>query len=259
MQKKLLSVKNLKKHFYVKPNLLKKGHLIEAVKDVSFDLYEGDILGIIGESGSGKTTLGELILKLQQPTDGDLEFLGLDPKFRKEVQIVMQQSSEVFDPISSVDKVLKEAVKRHHKLSEHALEDRVDDLLKSVGLSPLDKDKRIGQFSGGQLQRVCISRALAVKPKIILLDEPVSALDVSVQGQIINLLMRLHKESHLTYIIISHDLNVIKHMCNRIAVMKDGEIVELKSKRELFEFPSHPYTRALIKQFLRDQDPLFED
>ena len=250
MQKKLLTVNQLKKHFYVKPHLLKRGHLIEAVKDVSFELFEGDILGIIGESGSGKTTLGEIILKLQTPTSGSIRFENLEKRFRSEVQIVMQQSSEVFDPLASVDRVLREAIQKHHKIKGYELEERVDKLLESVGLSPVDKLKRIHQFSGGQLQRVCIARALAVSPRIVLLDEPVSALDVSVQGQIINLLMRLHKESHLTYIIISHDLNVIKHMCNRIAVMKEGEIVEINDAKTLFKAPEHPYTKQLIEQFL---------
>jgi ABC-type glutathione transport system ATPase component len=249
MHERILSVNRLKKQFFVKPSLLKQGNLIDAVKDVSFAVYRGDILGIIGESGSGKTTLGEMLLKLQSPTAGDLVFDGIGASFRKDVQIVMQQSSEVFDPLSSVERILRSAIKRHHKLNRLEQDQRIEALLASVGLSPVDKLKKINQFSGGQLQRVCIARALAVEPKLLLLDEPVSALDVSVQGQIINLLMALHRQQDLTYIIISHDLNVIKHMCNRIAVMKDGEVVELADKEALFSAPKHAYTKQLIANF----------
>ncbi|MBS7526471.1 ABC transporter ATP-binding protein [Fusibacter paucivorans] len=249
MHERILLINHLRKQFFVKPNLLKRGHLIDAVKDVSMTVYRGDILGIIGESGSGKTTLGEMILKLQAPTAGELIFDGIGMPFRKDVQIVMQQSNEVFDPLSSVEKILRTAIKRHHKLTKSEQDERIEALLSSVGMSPVDKIKKINQFSGGQLQRVCIARALAVEPKLLLLDEPVSALDVSVQGQIINLLMKLHAQQDLTYIIISHDLNVIKHMCNRIAVMKDGEMVELSDKETLFTAPKHAYTKQLIANF----------
>jgi len=254
MKRPFLTVENLSKTFYVRNHLWEKRHVIKAVDHVNFILNEGESLGIIGESGSGKSTLGELLLKLQEPTSGEITYYSAEGHFRKNVQIVQQQSSEVFDPLMSVEKIILEAIKRHHKLSKNEQKNRVCELLISVGLAPEDRNKKINQFSGGQLQRICIARALAVSPKMLLLDEPVSALDVSVQGQIINLLMKLKETHHLTYIIISHDLNIIKHMCDAIAVMHRGKFVEVASTQRLFNAPEHAYTKKLLQHFIKHPD-----
>ena len=250
MKSPFLKVEHLNKTFYVRNHLWEKRHVIKAVDGINFTLNAGDVLGIIGESGSGKSTLGELLLKLQEPTDGKIEYFKTEGSFRKNVQIVQQQSSEVFDPLMSVEKIILEAIKKHHKLSKIEQDNRVSSLLISVGLAPEDRYKKINQFSGGQLQRICIARALAVSPKMLLLDEPVSALDVSVQGQIINLLMTLKEKHDLTYIIISHDLNIIKHMCDFIAVMHRGQFVEVAPTQKIFNAPEHAYTKDLLKNFV---------
>jgi len=237
MKRPFLTVENLSKTFYVRNHLWEKRHVIKAVDHVNFILNEGESLGIIGESGSGKSTLGELLLKLQEPTSGEITYYSAEGHFRKNVQIVQQQSSEVFDPLMSVEKIILEAIKRHHKLSKNEQKNRVCELLISVGLAPEDRNKKINQFSGG-----------------LLLDEPVSALDVSVQGQIINLLMKLKETHHLTYIIISHDLNIIKHMCDAIAVMHRGKFVEVASTQRLFNAPEHAYTKKLLQHFIKHPD-----
>jgi ABC-type oligopeptide transport system ATPase subunit len=259
MESPFLKVEALSKTFYVRHHLWEKSHVIKAVDGINFTLNEGEVLGIIGESGSGKSTLGELLLRLQEPSEGRIDYLKIEGNFRKNIQIVQQQSSEVFDPLMSVEKIVLEAIKKHHKLGKSEQEDRLMALLTSVGLSPEDRYKKINQFSGGQLQRICIARALAVSPKMLLLDEPVSALDVSVQGQIINLLMTLKEKHHLTYIIISHDLNIIKHMCNRIAVMHRGQFVEVAKTQKIFNAPEHAYTKALVQDFVGVPDQIAVD
>ncbi len=247
--KNIIEVRNIIKKYYIKNSLFKKRDIISAVNDLSFDIHEGEILGIIGESGSGKTTIGELIVKLNTQTQGQITYHLDEKHFRKEVQIVMQQSKEVFDPLMSVENLLLEAIKKHQALSKSKQNDEVNNLLVSVGINPQDRYKKINTFSGGQLQRICIARALAVKPKVLILDEPVSALDVSVQGQIINLLLKLHKTMDLTYVMISHDLNIVRLMCHRIAVMKNGQLIEINDTRNIFKNPQQDYTKKLISDF----------
>lgn len=253
---KLLEVQGLKKNFYIKSSTLAAKRVVEAVKGANFHVYENEVFGLIGESGSGKTTISNMIMGLYSPTEGAIYYRNhplsewLKRKenrlYRKDVQIVFQQSKEVLDPKCSVEKLLKAPLKIHHIVPEQELDQEIDRLLSLVGLNPLDKVKKPTAFSSGQLQRICIARALSVRPKLIILDEPVSALDVSVQGQIINLLMDLKKNEALTYILISHDLNVVKHMCDRIAVMKSGEIVEIEETDMIFENPKAAYTKKLM-------------
>ena len=247
--KNIIEVRNVIKKYYIKNSLFKKRDIISAVNDLSFDIHAGEILGIIGESGSGKTTIGELIVKLNTQTQGQIKYHFDEKHFRKEIQIVMQQSKEVFDPLMSVEKLLLEAIKKHQSLSKPDQAKEVDHLLISVGINPQDRHKKINTFSGGQLQRICIARALAVKPKVLILDEPVSALDVSVQGQIINLLLKLHQTMDLTYVMISHDLNIVRLMCHRIAVMRNGQLLEINDTDQIFKNPQHEYTKRLITDF----------
>jgi len=252
----LLEVRNLKKHFYIKASTLAEKRVIKAVETVNFTIRQNEVFGLIGESGSGKTTISNVIMGIYEPTEGDVYYKSrsiaewLNKKevlhYRKDIQVVFQQSKEVLDPKRTVDQLLKTPLKLHAIVPSNALDDEVDRLLAIVGLNPMDKVKKPTAFSGGQLQRICIARALSVRPKVLLLDEPVSALDVSVQGQIINLLMSLKEEQQLTYILISHDLNVVKHMCDRIAVMKSGEIVEVGETNQIFEDPQASYTQNLI-------------
>jgi len=257
MKFKLLEVKALKKNFYIKSSVLSSKRIIKAVKAADFHVNENEVFGLIGESGSGKTTISNIIMGIYDATEGEILFNGKSNKewlkkhnvsnYRKDLQIVFQQSKEVLDPKRTVEQLLRTSLKLHKIVPKDELDHEIDRLLSIVGLNPLDKTKKPTAFSGGQLQRICIARALSVRPKLIILDEPVSALDVSVQGQIINLLMELKEKEALTYILISHDLNVVKHMCDRIAVMKDGEIVEIAETEKMFNAPQAAYTKELIE------------
>lgn len=253
---KILEVMDLKKYFYIKSSTLAPKRTVKAVEGANFYVNRNEVFGLIGESGSGKTTISNMIMGLYTPTAGNIFYNSRSIKdwltkkevlyYRKDVQIVFQQSKEVLDPKRTVDQLLKKPLEIHKIVPREKLDQEVDRLMQIVGLNPKDKVKKPTAFSGGQLQRICIARALSVRPKLIILDEPVSALDVSVQGQIINLLMQLKEEQSLTYILISHDLNVVKHMCDRIAVMKNGEILEIEETETLFESPQADYTQKLI-------------
>lgn len=253
---KILEVNDLKKHFYIKSSTLVPKRIVKAVEDANFYVKRNEVFGLIGKSGSGKTTISNMIMGLYTPTSGNIFYKSrsiedwLTKKevlyYRKDVQIVFQQSKEVLDPKRTVKQLIKKPLEIHKIVPKGELDQEVDRLLRIVGLNPKDKVKKPTAFSGGQLQRICIARALSVRPELIILDEPVSALDVSVQGQIINLLMELKREQSLTYILISHDLNVVKHMCDRIAVMKSGEIIEIEETERLFESPQADYTQKLI-------------
>jgi len=253
----LLEVKNLKKYFPVRKGFFSKSHhWIKAVDDISFSVEEGETLGLVGESGCGKTTAGRCILRLIEPTAGKIFFEGkniLDFKskemraLRTKMQIVFQDPFASLNPRRVVLDLVGEGL-LEHKLVKNTLEqkEKVAELLKRVGLSPDILYKYPHEFSGGQRQRIAIARALSLGPSLIVCDEPVSALDVSIQAQIINLLTDLQEEMKLAYIFIAHDLSVVKHISKRIAVMYLGQIVESAPSDELFEFPLHPYTKALL-------------
>lgn len=254
--KPILDVQNLSKTFYVRTSLLARQRQVKAVQDVSFEVYKGDCFGLIGESGSGKTTIGNLVAKMLDADRGNVMYEDMDlfhlshqetQKWRKSFQIVFQQSRESLDSKRTVREILVEPLKIHGIIPRAQHEDEVIRLLGLVGLAPIFLDKLPTELSGGQKQRVGIARALAVRPDVLLLDEPLSALDVSVQGQVINLLNRLKDEMNLTYILITHDLNVVRQMCNRVAIMRYGQIVEMGDVGQVMETPEHEYTRNLIE------------
>ncbi len=252
----ILEVRNLRKCFPLKKTMMGKvtKELI-AVDDVSFQLKAGETLGIVGESGCGKTTLGRTILKLHEPTSGKILFEGKDiteysssqmRPIRKEMQIIFQDPYSSLPPRSTVGGILSEAVKVHHIVPDDQVESYVLDLMEKCGLRTYYYERYPHEFSGGQRQRICIARALSVGPKLVICDEPVSALDVSIQAQIINLLKKLQKEMNLTYVFISHDLSVVKFISDKIGVMYLGSMVEYGTKEEIFATPLHPYTKALF-------------
>ena len=252
----LLEVDNLKVHFPIKRGLLSKtvGHVF-AVDGVSFSLQKGETLGIVGESGCGKTTAGLGILQLIRPTSGRIAYNGRDitdtdrqtlRALRKEMQIIFQDPYSSLNPRLTVQQILSDPMEIHGLYPGEQRVERVAYLLEKVGLSPEYGRRYPHEFSGGQRQRVGIARALALDPNLIVGDEPVSALDVSIQAQIINLLIDLQAEFGLSYIIIAHDLAVVEHLCDRVAVMYLGRVVESGSYRDLYQNPKHPYTQALL-------------
>jgi oligopeptide/dipeptide ABC transporter ATP-binding protein len=252
----LLSVRDLKKYFPIKKGLFARtvGH-VKAVDGVSFDLKRGEVLGLVGESGCGKTTTGRVILRLIEATSGSVRFedkdvLALNKRdlraLRSEMQIVFQDPYSSLNPRLTVGSMIEEALAIHRLASGAAAKARVAELLGLVGLAPGHARRYPHEFSGGQRQRIGVARALAVNPKLIIADEPVSALDVSIQAQILNLLQDLKRELGLTYIFVAHDLAVVEHISDRVAVMYLGKIVELAESRALYKRPRHPYTKALL-------------
>lgn len=252
----ILQVQNLKKYFDITGGVFgtKIGE-VKAVDDVSFNVKKGEVLGLVGESGCGKSTTGRSILRLIEPTAGKVYFEGkeitsMDNEslrvIRRDMQIVFQDPYSSLNPRHTVEKILAEPLIVHNMGNKKEREKRVDYLLDVVGLSSFHKKRYPHQFSGGQKQRIGIARALAVNPKLIIADEPVSALDVSIQSQVLNLLQDLKEEFGLTYIFIAHDLSVVKHISDRIGVMYLGRIVELADKEDLYSDPKHPYTKALF-------------
>jgi oligopeptide transport system ATP-binding protein len=252
----LLEVKHLKKHFPIKGGVFSKtiGY-VYAVDDISFTLGKGETLGLVGESGCGKSTTGRTILRLIEPTDGAIYFEGQDitnldksamRALRREMQIIFQDPYASLNPRMTVGSIIGEPLEIHKIAKGAEKEERVASLLQKVGLRAEDMRKYPHEFSGGQRQRIGIARALALNPKLIVCDEPVSALDVSIQAQVINLLEDLQAEFGLSYLFIAHNLNVVEHISNRVAVMYLGQIVELASGDELYKNPQHPYTEALL-------------
>ncbi len=252
----LLEVRNLRKYYEVTTGLLsKRAGYIKAVDGVSFNIAEREILGMVGESGCGKSTLGRTILRLEEPTAGEILYKGTDiskldkaklRELRKEVQIILQDPDASLDPRMTVGDSICEPLIVHNVGNEKERTQRIAALMEQVGLEARQADQYPHEFSGGQKQRIGIARALAINPKLIVADEPVSALDVSIQAQILNLMMDIQEKFGLAYLFIAHDLSVIRHMAHRVAVMYLGKIVELTSKQELFENPLHPYTEALL-------------
>jgi len=246
----LLEVNNLKKHFSV-PN----GNL-HAVDNVSLSIKEGETLGIVGESGCGKSTLGRVILRLHEPTSGSIIYDGMDittfdneemRQMRKHMQIIFQDPYASLNPRFTISQIIEEPLKLHNMYrNDKERKERVENLMEYVGLSKRAYNLYPHEFDGGRRQRVVIARALSIDPKFIVCDEPVSALDVSVQAQILNLMMELQEELGLTYIFISHDLSVVKHISNNIGVMYLGQLIEKASKKDIFKQPLHPYTIALL-------------
>lgn len=252
----LLEVKGLQKHFAVKGGVFgRKQRVIKAVDDVSFSVREGEILGIVGESGCGKSTTGKAILRLLEPSSGEVMFAGkrikdLEAKelrkLRKDMQIIFQDPYASLNPRHTVEKIIAEPLLVHGMTAKAARKQRVKELLEIVGLNSYHASRYPHQFSGGQRQRIGIARALANHPKLIICDEAVSALDVSVQAQILNLMQKLREEFQLTYLFIAHDLSVVKYISDRVGVMYLGRMMELADKDTLYENPKHPYTQALL-------------
>jgi ABC-type oligopeptide transport system ATPase subunit len=251
----LVEVSHLVKRFVRDGGLFRKGTVVAAVDDVSFAIEEGETFGLVGESGSGKTTTGRCMLRLVEPTSGAVRFRGEDVlafssrrmrEARRQMQIVFQDPYSSLNPRMKARQIVEEPLVIHRLGNRAARRARVAELFHLVGLDPAHLERYPHQFSGGQRQRIGLARALALNPSFLILDEPVSALDVSVQAQVVNLLTDLQQQLKLTYLFIAHDLRLVEHICSRVAVMYLGKIVEMGSAAALFEAPQHPYTRALL-------------
>ncbi len=253
----ILKAEDLVKHYPIKAGVVRRtvGH-VRAVDGVSFELYKGETLGVVGESGCGKSTLGRLLMMLEEPTSGKVTFNGVDMykqkgaalrKIRRDIQIVFQDPYTSLNPRKTVGDIIGEPFDIHPDVAPRgSRKRRVQELLDLVGLNPEHLNRYPHQFSGGQRQRIGVARGIALNPKVLICDEPVSALDVSVQAQVVNLLERLQAELGLAYIFIAHDLSVVRHISDRVAVMYLGRIVEIGNDAEIYEHPTHPYTQALL-------------
>ncbi|MDR6226287.1 ABC transporter ATP-binding protein [Desmospora profundinema] len=247
---KILEVKNVKKHFH-----MGGGQVVKAVDDVSFEVYKGETLGLVGESGCGKSTIGRTIIRLYEATDGEVRFKGRTTKnlkgrnlkdFNREMQMIFQDPYASLNPRMTVGDIIAEGLDIHGLAKGRARRLRVMELLKTVGLNEEHAERFPHEFSGGQRQRIGIARALAVDPDFIIADEPISALDVSIQAQVVNLMKKLQREKGLTYLFIAHDLSMVKYISDRVGVMYLGNLVELAESQELYDNPLHPYTEALL-------------
>ena len=252
----ILVAKNIKKYFPIKKGFFQR-HVadVKAVDDISLSVRRGETLGLVGESGCGKSTLGRTLIRLYEPTSGQIEFNGNDFRksrgqklrnLRRDIQMIFQDPYASLDPRMTVGQIIEQPFVIHNQFQKTERELKVKQLLELVGLRPSHVNRYPHEFSGGQRQRISIARAIALEPKLIICDEPVSALDVSIQAQILNLLKDLQERLGLTYIFISHDLSVIEHVCDRIAVMYLGKIVEIADRETLYHTPHHPYTQALL-------------
>ncbi|MEJ3735239.1 dipeptide ABC transporter ATP-binding protein [Bacillus sp. XZ-5] len=256
-QETILELKDVKKYFPIRSGFFqRKVGDIKAVDGVSFSLKRGETLGIVGESGCGKSTAGRTMIRLYKPTDGRILFKGQDisglseeklrKSVRKNIQMVFQDPFASLNPRKTLRSIIKEPFQTHHMYSMSERNERVEELLAKVGLHPSFANRYPHEFSGGQRQRIGIARALTLNPELIIADEPVSALDVSIQAQVINLMEELQDEFNLTYLFISHDLSVVRHISDRVGVMYLGKMMELTDKHELYGNPLHPYTQALL-------------
>lgn len=255
MTQTLLQVKNLKKYYEVNRGLFKPKAYVKAVDEVTFTVKKGETFGIVGESGCGKSTTGRTILRLNDVTSGEVLFEGEDiskysyqemRKVRRKLQMVFQDPYASLNPKKTIRQILTEPLRVHDLFTKEEREEKVQEIIQIVGLHVSHLDRYPHEFSGGQRQRIGIARAVILQPDLIIADEPVSALDVSIQSQVINLLLKLQKEFDLTYIFISHDLGVVRHITDRVAVMYLGKVVELANTENLYGKPMHPYTQALM-------------
>jgi len=261
MSEVLINVENLKKYFPTSD----KDKVVKAVDDISFQIFKGETLGVVGESGCGKSTTGRLVLQLLEPTEGKVQYNGQElttmtrkqlRPLRKEMQIIFQDPYASLDPRKTVLQILAEPFQIHNpEMSREEIYDKVAELVKHVGLRPEHIYRYPHEFSGGQRQRVGIARAIALNPEFVVCDEPVSALDVSIQAQVINLMADLKKQFNLTYMFISHDLRIIKHFCDRVMVMYLGNIVEIGTKDAIYGKRRHPYTKALLSAIPNIKNP----
>jgi len=252
----IVEVRNLKQYFPIKAGLMQRivGY-VKAVDDVSFRIGRGKTMGLVGESGSGKTTVGKTMLRLNEATSGQVLFDGIDVfslnragirELRPKMQMIFQDPYSSLSPRMPISEIIGEAVREHHIVPPDEFEDHLDHVMLQCGLQPYHKDRYPHEFSGGQRQRICIARSLALRPDFVVCDEPVSALDVSIQAQIINLLEELQERNDIAYLFISHDLSVVQHISDYVGVMYLGDLVEYADKKSLFANPMHPYTEALL-------------
>lgn len=265
----ILRVDKLVKHFPINRGIIfmKQVGAVHAVDDISFDVLRGETLGLVGESGCGKSTTGRTILQLYRPTSGHVYFEGADlaemkgeplRHMRRKMQMIFQDPYASLNPRMTVGEIIGEPLQIHNVAKGKEIQDRVQHLLKLVGLNPAFTNRYPHEFSGGQRQRIGVARALALQPSLIICDEPISALDVSIQAQVVNLLEDLQKEFNLTYLFIAHDLSMVQHISNRVAVMYLGIIAELAARDELYHNPLHPYTQALLSA-VPIPDPVVEE
>jgi ABC-type oligopeptide transport system ATPase subunit len=252
----LLTVKGLKKYFPVRHGLFGGRGVVKAVDGIDFEIAKGEVLGLVGESGSGKSTAGRCVLRLIEPDEGEVSFRGTDVtragkddlrRLRRSMQIIFQDPYASLNPRMRVADIVGEPIMVNTTARGSELRDRVVEILRRVGIGPEAMDKYPHEFSGGQRQRIGIARALSVGPELIVADEPISALDVSIQAQVLNLLKDLQEEYSLAFLFIAHDLNIVRYFCDRVAVMHNGKIVETGSADEVYNSPRHDYTRALLK------------
>lgn len=254
--KPVLEVRNLKKYYPIKNGLMQRvAGAVKAVDGVTFKIERGKTMGLVGESGCGKTTVGRTILRLTEKTSGDVLFSGQEiydlnkqqmRAMRPKMQLIFQDPYSSLSPRLPIGEIIAEAVREHGIVPKEELNDYIDGIMQSCGLQPYHKNRYPHEFSGGQRQRICIARALALNPEFVVCDEPVSALDVSIQAQVINMLEDLQSQMGLSYLFIAHDLSVVKHISNRIAVMYLGKIVEMADSAELYHHAAHPYTVSLL-------------